>query len=847
MADQPVTREKLINADIDVENLGKAVNEEAIVTPRYGTPFKSLPMIAREYDENSGTKGFNTLAEFEAVKSTIPAHTVINIGEAGPNQGQNFWNGTTLTKSDYDPLTQAKDAIPQNLLFDPFNETVTVAKVDSMQSTQNAEFSSIVTSPTFDKPALRGNAGVQVRRYLDVSKMRLGTSQFYVRVNANYTSIDSAAVLSVFLRKSDNSIIAQKSVFAVQGDNDVIFDPIASTADAHHLLVVVAGDGVKDLNAVSVSLNPKPQYIYGSVSAGYFSSVQAQIDNQASNLATVDNKHKPSTINLMPDAFFRAYSSGVTLIDGFPLIEEAATWSVVDYPASPFIAKKAIFKAGGSGSLNRYISFKRLGLQAGDTLTFRTGITAATDGNFQIAFYVRKADNTIIGSTAPSQFAMTANIYRELTHTVTITQAMMDDGATLNARLNVGTAPFPDGWYCSGMALYRNNTTVTIQDNSYEDDALRILVKDVNPSTYELPHTYGQYFLRETHQRLQKLKLSEVAQLSITMIGDSWTQNRERWSVAVANQLISQFGDAGGGYTSFAFHPDVPSIVNENVRSDYTVARSGTWSSAYAIASNTSPTPDICKIWSSEIGAKITCTTPSSPSVSECNLFYIGTSDGVIRYRFNAGSWATLNLNSVAVDTLGIANLTGFSTGAQTLEIEVVSGTCALGGVNWKSSNSGVVVHKLGASGSKAQNWALVNETQFKAGLSALVPNLVIIMLGTNDQSATRTTAQFTTDMTTLIDRVKSARPLTDVLVVMPCENNRTNNSTPMVDYTKSIYELCKTKKCAFLDLQKDFGDSPSEYAATSVRNWMNADLIHPDPLTGGRAIVDAVTRFMLY
>ena len=34
MADQPVTREKLINADIDVDNLGKAANEETIVTPR---------------------------------------------------------------------------------------------------------------------------------------------------------------------------------------------------------------------------------------------------------------------------------------------------------------------------------------------------------------------------------------------------------------------------------------------------------------------------------------------------------------------------------------------------------------------------------------------------------------------------------------------------------------------------------------------------------------------------------------------------------------------------------------------------------------------------------------------
>lgn len=124
MADQPVTIEKLINADIDVDNLGKAVNEDAIVTPRYGTPYKSVPMIAREYDENSGTKGFNTLAEFEEVKATIPAHTVINIGEAGPNQGQNFWNGTTLTKSAFDPLAQAKTYTDTNFTKESFFKVV---------------------------------------------------------------------------------------------------------------------------------------------------------------------------------------------------------------------------------------------------------------------------------------------------------------------------------------------------------------------------------------------------------------------------------------------------------------------------------------------------------------------------------------------------------------------------------------------------------------------------------------------------------------------------------------------------------------------------------------------------
>lgn len=53
MADQPVTREKLINADKDVENLGKAVNEEAVVTPRYGNPYKSAPLTIKELQQKA--------------------------------------------------------------------------------------------------------------------------------------------------------------------------------------------------------------------------------------------------------------------------------------------------------------------------------------------------------------------------------------------------------------------------------------------------------------------------------------------------------------------------------------------------------------------------------------------------------------------------------------------------------------------------------------------------------------------------------------------------------------------------------------------------------------------------
>lgn len=53
MADQPVTREKLINADIDVDNLGKAVNELGVVTPRYGNPYKTAPQTIQDLQQKA--------------------------------------------------------------------------------------------------------------------------------------------------------------------------------------------------------------------------------------------------------------------------------------------------------------------------------------------------------------------------------------------------------------------------------------------------------------------------------------------------------------------------------------------------------------------------------------------------------------------------------------------------------------------------------------------------------------------------------------------------------------------------------------------------------------------------
>lgn len=70
MVDEIVTRQELIDAKRDAQDLGKAVNEKVIVSPRYGDDFKSLPMITEEFQDAINTiivnDGVPALAVFDA-------------------------------------------------------------------------------------------------------------------------------------------------------------------------------------------------------------------------------------------------------------------------------------------------------------------------------------------------------------------------------------------------------------------------------------------------------------------------------------------------------------------------------------------------------------------------------------------------------------------------------------------------------------------------------------------------------------------------------------------------------------------------------------------------------------
>ena len=73
-----ITTQKLIDADIDVDNLGKAANELGTVNPRYGNPYKTAPQTIQDLQQKADQvvaqgfyKGYTTEALLLAAKPAV--------------------------------------------------------------------------------------------------------------------------------------------------------------------------------------------------------------------------------------------------------------------------------------------------------------------------------------------------------------------------------------------------------------------------------------------------------------------------------------------------------------------------------------------------------------------------------------------------------------------------------------------------------------------------------------------------------------------------------------------------------------------------------------------------------
>lgn len=121
MADQPVTREKLINADKDVQVIEDFIKKpkDETVTTRFGDEIMTLKGLEEEVKKSGGYfKRYTSLAAANADLANIPVDSVVKVTDAvdGGDYEKPTAEASTLTKSAYDPLAQAKKYTVAELL-----------------------------------------------------------------------------------------------------------------------------------------------------------------------------------------------------------------------------------------------------------------------------------------------------------------------------------------------------------------------------------------------------------------------------------------------------------------------------------------------------------------------------------------------------------------------------------------------------------------------------------------------------------------------------------------------------------------------------------------------------------
>ncbi|HHL3933542.1 TPA: SGNH/GDSL hydrolase family protein [Klebsiella pneumoniae] len=405
----------------------------------------------------------------------------------------------------------------------------------------------------------------------------------------------------------------------------------------------------------------------------------------------------------------------------------------------------------------------------------------------------------------------------------------------------------------SGFQLEEGSTASSYEAFSYSIKSTMPHGEPVNIKssvTVTTPDYFGLERLRETHQRLNKLSFGATgltARLTWPMMGDSYTRDTSRYPLRSARRLWSIYqngapnvssGPIGWGYLSFG-GADTTSSKNGSIINPNAVTSNGFVGTYYG-----GDSPDISVMQSSTAGA--TLSWDEDFRLGRTHTLLAEGGSGVISYLATGMSTATqIDLSALAPGIQAIPLNDIPTTNSGTFTITVISGTVKLYGMNIvDASAAGVVCHKLGASGSSSADWVARDATRWKTSFATLGGDLTSIMLGTNDQGAGMPPSTFKSNIIEMVDRVRAARPTTDVLLVCPQENQRTDNLYPMSEYAKAMYEIARDERdVAFLWLQNDFGVKPADYAYGSARPWMIADGIHPDPDSGGYAIVAALMR----
>ena len=281
------------------------------------------------------------------------------------------------------------------------------------------------------------------------------------------------------------------------------------------------------------------------------------------------------------------------------------------------------------------------------------------------------------------------------------------------------------------------------------------------------PQMIGQTLWR---YRAKKGKLDSgiASKLKIGFSGDSWTEKMAIPKVFL-NYFKSKYGKAGDGWIQL-------NIDGNNLLDGVSLSRTG-WTVYDASTTTSSPgfptSMDGQYIYASGVVATLTL---SNVFASSIRIFYY---DGVGGFRYSVNGGTAVSVSAGGTNVIKSVLVSGLTIGSATsLAIDLTgnAGTVVLYGFYAEGSGNGVEIEKMGNGGITAERYT--KTLPYLAQTAAFVdPDLLVLIIGTNDFRTSVSLSGFRTTLTTWIQAWQTACPDTGIILVTPPQCNATGDN----------------------------------------------------------------------
>ncbi|MDX8253713.1 SGNH/GDSL hydrolase family protein [Acinetobacter pittii] len=297
--------------------------------------------------------------------------------------------------------------------------------------------------------------------------------------------------------------------------------------------------------------------------------------------------------------------------------------------------------------------------------------------------------------------------------------------------------------------------------------------------------------LRQWKAKVAKIKSGITDQLRVVLAGDSWAEHS---TIATELKTILQtaYGEAGSGWINLGAERNMLDGITITYGSGWTVNDLDSTSAAFPYGCG----PDGFTRTSTTAGSTITLANLTKGD--QLTVFF-GNTGGIFSYTIN-GVETNVTASSAKKVQISLNNSTS-------VILKVISGTICFFGMHLrKTTGSGVEFNKVGNGNSTGQDYLKISPAGQAEVSSFLNPDVLIIILGTNDYRRGHSVANFQAGIMAMIDGFKSASPNCAVILVAPAQTSVASPPIPLVNFVEAAFELIYYRQTEVYNMFDDWG-----------------------------------------